>query len=327
MDRRTGAILKLNIAVVLAGATGLFGRMISLSELPLVWYRMVFAVILLAGMMAFSKSLHIMPFRHMAKIVGCGAILSLHWLFFYGSIKASNVSVGVICFAAAGFFTALLEPLVNRHGASLKQIVFSSIALAGIMMVFSLDTRYRTGILMGVFSASMYSVFSIFHKNVAGETGQGSGTMLLYELAGGVILLGLFMPFYHAADPLVPVVPALRDLVMLLLLSSVFTVLPLFLQIQALRTLSPFLVNITYNLESVYSIFFAMLLFGESRDLSLSFWAGVSLVVLSVLLEVRRYMGQVPSGEEPEVPERDSDRDRDVDGVLDTVLRDFQDKV
>lgn len=286
MNKRSLDIVKLNFAVLLAGATGLFGRTISLSELPLVWYRMLFAIVVLLVIMLLTGSLCKVPARDLIIIVSCGFLLAVHWVLFYGSIKASNVSVGVICFAPAGFFTALIEPAINRHRPSWKQILFSSISIIGIIMIFSLDTRYRLGILMGLFSAATYSVFSILNKNVAAQTGQSSSTMLLYELSGGAFLLTLLMPFYHLAFPAMPVVPGQSDLMMLLLLSSMFTVLPLFLQIHVLKSLSAFLVNITYNLEPIYSIIFAMALFNESRELSISFWIGVSLVVLSVVLEI-----------------------------------------
>ena len=305
MNKRGREILKLNFAVLLAGATGLFGRTISLSEIPLVWYRMLFAIIVLAVMMAVGRRLHLPPLGQTMKILGCGFVLAIHWVLFYGSIKESNVSVGVICFATASFFTALLEPMVNRHRPRWKQLLFSSISLVGIMMVFSLDTRYRLGIAMGLASAALYSLFSIFNKNVAQQTGQGSSTMLLYELIGGALVLTLLMPFYHILFPGMPVVPDRNDLLMLLLLASVVTIWPMFLQIQVLKTLSPFLVNITYNLESVYSIFFAMLLFNESRELSLSFWLGVALVVLSVFLEI--FSRREESEKESQVPEGNAD--------------------
>ena len=160
MNKRGREILKLNFAVLLAGATGLFGRTISLSEIPLVWYRMLFAIVVLAVMMAVGRRLHLPPLGQTMKILGCGFVLAIHWVLFYGSIKESNVSVGVICFATASFFTALLEPMVNRHRPRWKQLLFSSISLVGIMMVFSLDTRYRLGIAMGLASADAAGAMS-----------------------------------------------------------------------------------------------------------------------------------------------------------------------
>lgn len=285
MSGRLSAIIKLNLAVLLAGGTGLFGRLISLSELPLVWYRMIFALVFLFLIMALSGLLHRMPVRDFLKILGCGMILSLHWTLFYGSIKFSNVSVGVICFAPAGFFTALLEPLINRHKMSLKQFLLGFISIVGIMLIFSLDPRYRLGIAMGLVSAALYSLFSILHKNTVKLVRQSSGTMLMIELLGGVVLLSALLPFYHLAFPSVTLQPTAMDFLWLVILASLLTVLPLFLQLQALNWLSAFTVNICYNLEPVYSIVAAMLIFNESRELGFSFWLGVTLVVLSVVLE------------------------------------------
>ena len=112
--------------------------------------------------------------------------------------------------------------------------------------------------------------------------------MLLHELIGGVLCLSVLIPFYAVLLPDAPVVPQENDWLWILLLGSVFTVLPFLFQLQAMRILSAFTVNLTYNLEPVYSIALAALLFGEHRDVGLSFWVGITLVVLSVLIQTRR---------------------------------------
>ena len=286
-NRNTRVLLILHTAVFLAGWTGIFGRLISLGGLPLVWYRIMVSVVTLCLVLACTGKLHRVGWPALIRIAGCGAILAVHWVAFYASIQASNVSIGVVCIATSCFFTTLLDPLINRHRISLAEVLISFIAIAGVLLIFSLDVRYRLGIALGLLTAALYSVFSILNINVARQTGEDSATMLFYELIGGVLFLTLCMAVYapFAAEPLVP---AGSDRIWLLLLGSVFTIIPFLFQLHALRHLSAFTVNLAYNLEPLYSIAIAALLFGEHREVGPSFWLGVILIVASVLIQTRR---------------------------------------
>ena len=153
-----------------------------------------------------------------------------------------------------------------------------------MLLIFSLDVRYRVGIALGLLSAALYSLFALLNINVARKTGEDSATMLLYELVGGIFLLSLIVPFL----PVATIVPQGKDILWLLLLGSVFTIIPFLFQLEALQALSAFTVNLTYNLEPVYSMAFAALLFGEFREVGLSFWLGITLIVISVLIQTKR---------------------------------------
>ena len=288
MNARTRTLILLHVAVFLAGWTGIFGRIIALGGLPLVWYRSMVARAALAAVLALLRRLHRVPAASTLRIALCGALLGIHWVAFFASIKASNVSVGVACIATSCFFTAVFDPLINRHGLSWKDFFISFIAIAGILLIFTLDIRYRLGIALGLLSAAVYSLFSIFNVRVATSTGQDSATMLFYELVGCVLFLALCMPFHVRLNPGLPAVPDRTDLWSLLALGSVFTIIPFLLQIHALRHLKPFTVNVTYNLEPIYSIVFAAVIFGESREVGPSFWAGLALIIISVVLQSRR---------------------------------------
>ena len=282
----------LHTAVFLAGWTGIFGRLITLSGLPLVWYRIMVSVVVLSLVLALMKRLHRTGWKAVAMIAGCGAVLSLHWVAFYASIQASNVSIGVACIATSCFFTTLLDPLINRKRISWVEVLISFIAIAGVLLIFSLDVRYRLGIALGLLSAALYSLFSILNINAARITGEDSPNMLLYELMGGVLFLSLLIPFYTRLVPGDSIALNLQDGLWILLLGSVFTVLPFLFQLQALRSLSAFTVNLTYNLEPVYSIAFAALIFGEFREVNFSFWLGIALIIISVLIQTYRIKRQ-----------------------------------
>lgn len=286
--KNTKILIVLHLAVFLAGWTGVFGRLITMGGLPLVWYRMAVSVATLLLVLALTGRLHKVGRKALLMIGGCGAILALHWVAFFASIQSSNVSIGVACVATSCFFTTLFDPLINRRHISWTEVLISFISIAGVLLIFSLDVRYRLGIALGLTCAALYSVFSILNINVARETSQNSSTMLLYELIGGVLFLTLCMPLYARLFPAAPLVPTAADCLWLVLLGSVFTVLPFLFQLQALVRLSPFSVSLAYNLEPIYSIAIAAVLFGELREVGLSFWAGVSLIVISVLIQTYR---------------------------------------
>ncbi len=158
--------LRLHLAILLAGVTGLFGRLITLRELPLVFFRVVIAAIVLALVMSMQGKLLKISWHDMLKIAGCGILLAIHWVFFYGSIKAANVCIGVVSFAMVGFFTALLEPLINHKYPLWNEIMLSMLTVAGILLIFGFDARYRLGITLGVISSVLIALFAIYSKKV-----------------------------------------------------------------------------------------------------------------------------------------------------------------
>ena len=280
------AFIKLHISILLAGFTGLFGKLITLNEGLLVWYRMMFAAVLLFTILKISNKLQSIPLKEQLKIAGTGFILGLHWVFFYGSIKMSNVSVGVVCFSLVGFFTALLEPLLIHRRFKVKELLFSLITVAGILLIFRFDMRYRSGIIIGIISSALAALFTITNKKVGAH--HPSRIMLLYEMAGGFLGLSCLLPVYLYFFPVATILPDINDFLYLLLLALVCTIGLYLLQIQP-QAGRPVLisVNLSYNLEPVYSIILAMLFFGEAKELNIAFYTGLGLICISVLLQTR----------------------------------------
>ena len=277
------AFIKLHISIVLAGFTGLFGKLITLNEGVLVWYRMGLAALMLALILGLTKRLHRVSAIDALKIGGVGLLLGLHWVLFYGSIKASNVSIGVICFSLVGCFTAFFEPLIFRRRISGREVLFSLITIAGIALIFGFDKQFRTGIYLGILSSALAALFTITNKRIS--AGHSSYTLLLYEMIGGFVGLSCLLPGYFLFFPADTLLPDGLNLFYLLLLALVCTIGLYLLQIQVLKKVSAFTVNLSYNLEPVYSILLAMLFFHEARLLNLSFYLGLLLIVLSVGLQ------------------------------------------
>ena len=279
------AFIQLHLSVFLAGFTGLFGKLITLNEVDIVWYRMLFTSLIL---MVFT-GLPRVGWKKFLQIAGCGALLGLHWMLFYCSIKASNVSIGVVCFALVGFFTAIFEPMIFRRRVSWAELLLSLITVAGLLCIFSFDARYRYGISIGVVSSAACALYAICNKKVS--VGVRSRTMLMYQMSGGIFGVSIIIPFYLMVFPAgqdVIVIPAGSNLWWMLCHALFCTIGMYLLQIQALKQLSAFTVNLTYNLEPCYTILLAFLFFGEVRELNLSFYAGIALVILSVVLQTLR---------------------------------------
>ena len=147
------ALLQLHVSVFLAGFTGVLGKLIVLNEALLVWYRIAITVLSLFLLLVGKKQLTRIPFTRLAELTGIGALIALHWVCFYGSIRLSNVSIGLVCFASVGLFTAILEPLFTKKPFSIIEFGLGLLSLLGIFLIFHFDTQYRSGILMGLFSA------------------------------------------------------------------------------------------------------------------------------------------------------------------------------
>lgn len=282
------AFIKLHLSIILAGFTGIFGKLITLNEGLLVWYRMLITSLLLFILLKIWKKFRLLPLQDMIRIGGVGFLLAMHWVFFYASIKASNISIGVICFSLVGFFTAILEPFINHRRFSVTELILSLITLSGIILIFNLDMRYQSGIILGVISSALAALFTIMNKRVGAD--YTSSTMLFYEMVGGFICLSVILPVYLYNFQVDTLVPSKQNIIYLMVFSVFCTILLYILQIQALKSISAFTVNLSYNLEPVYSIVLAMAFFGEAKELNYSFYLGLTLIVLSTILQMFNVM-------------------------------------
>lgn len=280
------AFIQLHIAVLLAGLTGILGKLISLNEGLLVWYRLLLTAPTLWLLVLVRKQPVRIDRRDMWRIFGIGSIAALHWVAFYGSIKYSNVSVGLLCFSAVGFFTAFLEPLLLRHRVDGVELFLGLLVIAGIFCIFQVDPHYKTGILIGLVSSLLGSLFPVLNKRVLRRV--PSETVTLYELTGGFLALTALMPIYLYLFPAPSLVPSWHDWVWLLILSWACTVLAFNLSMAALHKISAFTVNLSYNLEPVYGILLAFVLFREDKYMKHGFYVGMSLILLSIVLQTVR---------------------------------------
>ncbi len=277
------AFLQLHSAVFIAGFTGILGRLITLNEGLLVWYRLLITVITMWILFYFQKKLERISLRDMAGIAAVGAVAALHWTTFYASIKYANVSVALVCFSSIGFFTAIFEPLITRNRLNHIELLLGMIAIAGIALIFHFDPAYKTGIIIGIISAMLGSLFPIFNRQYLQRL--AADTVTVYELTGGLLFVTVLMPFYLKLFPPHHIIPTWSDAGWLLALSWICTVLAFKFSMNALRKISAFTVNLTYNLEPLYGIALAFIVFREDKLLKGGFYIGLALIVCSVFLQ------------------------------------------
>ena len=280
--------LLLHLSVFIAGFTGVLGRLITLDSAILVWWRMAAAALLMFMYLRFTEthgraSLQRYKFRDILQMGGVGMLLCLHWVFFYASIKASNVSIGVVCFSLVGFFTALFEPIINKHRFSGREFLFSLLTILGIYLIFQFDSRYRLGIALGVVSSALYALFAIANQRVGKH--YEAKNMLLWEMVGGLIGLTCLLPLYNVFIPVGRLYPVGMDYAYLAFMVVICTIGLCLLQIIVLQKIPAFTVNLTYNLEPVYSIILSMFIFSEYKELNFSFCIGIALIIISVVLQ------------------------------------------
>jgi drug/metabolite transporter (DMT)-like permease len=291
------ALIQLHIAVFLAGFTAILGKLITLNEGLLVWFRLLITVVTLGAILFFRKQLLSIPFKDVLKIFGVGVIVAIHWVTFYGSVKYANVSVALVCFSATGFFTAFLEPLILKKRISLVEVALGLIAIVGIYIIFDFHPQYKLGIIFGIISAVGSALFPIYNKRLL--LTYSPKILTLYELGGGLLALTLLVPFYLMQFPAAYFMPTATDWFWLLVLAWLCTVLSFDLQLNALKKISAFTANLTYNLEPVYGIILAFIFFKENENLNRAFYFGVALILLAVVLQMLRIRRQYKQSSGP----------------------------
>lgn len=288
MTQTSKAYLQIHFCVLLWGFTAILGKMITLSALPLVWWRMLIVVVALAFVPRVWRGLRAMPARLLWAYSGVGVLVALHWLTFYAAIKLSNASIGATCIALATVFTAMVEPWLARSRFSRRDFLLGVAVLPGVALVVDgVPSDMRVGLLVGVVSAILVALFGSLNKRLVEHADPltvtalelGAGTLALTLLAP---LLPLVLPVFGNTDLMV--LPGARDAWLLLALALACTLLPFALSLVALRHMSAFSAQLATNLEPVYAIALAIVLLGEQHELSLQFYGGVVIILAAVFV-------------------------------------------
>ena len=286
------ALLQLHVFVFLAGLTGSLGFLIKLNGLVLVFYRILITVFLLLILSIFKKNEHRYTHKTKLSLLGTGVIIAIHWVCFYQSIKLANISIALVCLSCTSLFTSLIDPFWKHAKIKIIEILIGSLSLLGILLIFHFDTQYRTGIIVGLFSSLFAAIFSIINKQLTSHI--DIQTIQSYEMTGGLLFTLPFIVIlgYNTGFNPIGLVPSTMDWFWLAILSIVCTVWSNHLMLSSLKHISAFTLNVTLNLEPVYGIILAFLLFKEQKLLGLSFYVGIVCIIISVLIQMRRVVKQ-----------------------------------
>ena len=286
------AILQLHVFVFLAGLTGPLGYLIQLNGILLVFYRMLITSLILWGLYLNRKNNHQYPTKIKLQLLGIGGIIAMHWVCFYASIKLANISIALVCFSSTSLFSSIIEPLSRKFKIQIQEILIGLLCLVGILLIFHFDSKFRTGIVIGLFSAFFAAIFSIINKRITNHV--DVNTIQTYEMTGGVLFLVPFVFIMSAMNHFNPILvtPTSMDWVWLLILAIGCTVISNHLMLSALKHISAFTLNVTLNLEPVYGIILAFVLFKEQKQLGASFYIGFLLILLSVIIQMYRIIKQ-----------------------------------
>ncbi|HEX5755065.1 MAG TPA: DMT family transporter [Arenimonas sp.] len=281
------ALLQIHFCVLLWGFTAILGKLISLPALPLVWWRMLIVVAVLALLPSIWRALRAMSGRLIAAYAGIGVLVALHWLTFYGAIKLANASVAATCMAFAPVFLSLVEPKLAHRRFEPRELLLGLAVLPGVALVVGgVPEGMRVGVAVGALSALLVAFFGALNKRLV-EHGEPLPVTAI-ELGAGTLALTLLAPlmpwlFPSQAGSLLTL-PGWQNAVLLLILALACTLLPFALSLVALRHMSAFTAQLAINLEPVYAIALAILLLGEQRELTPMFYLGVAIVLGAVIV-------------------------------------------
>lgn len=283
LSDNTKSYLHLHLIVFIWGFTAILGALISLDALPLVWFRMLFAVGFIAVFIYFKKLPLRVSKKSLLQFIFAGLIIALHWLTFFKAIKVSNVSVTLACLSTGAFFASLLEPILYGKKVVWYEVFLGIIVIFGLYIIFNVEGNYWEGIILALISAFLSALFAVINSKFVKE--HDATVISFYELAGGVFFFSIFLLFGNSFNADFFQLTT-QDFVYLLILSSVCTAYAFIASTSVMKFLSPYTVMLTINLEPIYGIILAVLIFKEKEQMSFEFYIGALIILFTVLLNV-----------------------------------------
>ena len=274
--------LHLHFLVFIAGFTAILGELISISAIPLVWFRMVIAAILMFIYIKLFRIKINISAKYILRFFIAGVIIALHWITFFGSIKVANVSIALAMFSTGAFFASLIEPIIFKRKVIWYEILFGCIVIVGVFIITQSEIKYLTGIILGIISAFLSSLFAVINGKFLEHN---SATVIsFYEFIGGVLFITLFIPLFGDGFSKDFFVLNTSDYGYLFILASICTAYAFIASVYIMKYVSPYTVMLTYNLEPIYGIILALILFPEKEKMSSQFYIGAIVIITVVIL-------------------------------------------
>lgn len=273
--------LQLHFIVFIWGFTAILGALISIDAIPLVWFRMLLAVLFMLGYLIIKKKRFSVDKKTLFKFLFTGIVIALHWITFFKAIKVSNVSIALVTMSTGAFFTSLIEPLFFKRSIKAIEIILGMLVIGGLYIIFNFESQYSLGIMYALISSFLAALFSVLNglfikKNTA-------EVISFYQLLFGVLFVTVFL-IVTGSFSLEFINLSGIDWFYLILLSSVCTAYAFTVSVKVMKHVSPYTVMLTTNLEPIYAIVLALLIFGEKEKMNPEFYYGAFIVLFVVLL-------------------------------------------
>jgi drug/metabolite transporter (DMT)-like permease len=274
--------LHLHFLVFIAGFTAILGELITISAVPLVWFRMAMATILIGLYVLIFKIKIKIALKSIAKLSLAGVIIALHWITFFGAIDVSNVSITLAMFSTGAFFASLIEPLIYKRRIIWYEILFGIIVIIGVFIITQSEMKYIYGIVLGIISAFLSSLFAVLNGKFLEK--YSATTISFYEFISGVAFISIFLLVFYDGFSVGFFELSDSDYLYLFILASVCTAYAFIASVYVMRYISPYTVVLTYNFEPIYGIILAIILFPEKEKMSTQFYFGAALILAVVLI-------------------------------------------
>jgi drug/metabolite transporter (DMT)-like permease len=280
MTDRIKNYVHLHFIVFIWGFTAVLGKLISIDALPLVWYRMGIAVLLISIFIAINRFSLKIPPKKIAIMAAVGIVIALHWLTFFKSIKVSNVSIALATLSTGALFTALLEPIIYKRKMIWYEIVFGVVVMIGLYIIFNVETQYVEGIILALISALLSAIFAIANGKLIQS--HRPSIISFYELLSGVLFITVYLAirgdfdagFFQLSE---------NDWICLFILASICTAYAFIASVRVMKVLTPYTVMLTVNLEPIYGIVLAFIFLGDSEKMNPLFYLGALLILSTVV--------------------------------------------
>lgn len=274
--------LHLHFLVFIAGFTAILGELISINAVPLVWFRMVMAGLLMFMFIKLKGINLVVTPKTFARFSIAGIFIALHWITFFASIKQANISIALSMFSTGAFFAALIEPLFYKRKIIWYEILFGLIIILGVFIITQAEFEYIKGIILGVFSALFATLFAVINGKFVKR--YSPSIISFYEFVSGVFFITLFIIFFMDGFDLEFFKLSASDYSYLFILASICTAYAFIAAVHVMKYLSPYTVVLSYNLEPVYGIILAIVLFPQKEKMSLEFYVGAAIIIITVIL-------------------------------------------
>jgi drug/metabolite transporter (DMT)-like permease len=274
---------KLHFIVFLFGFTAILGKLVSIPAVEMVFYRTLLAAIGMAFLILATRGTFKVSQGDLIKILITGAIVAIHWITFFASGRVSNPSTSLVGFATCSFWAAFIEPIAKRKKIHALEVGLGLVVLVGLILIFSFDFSYAFGLLLGIVSGLTAALFSVINSKLAARV--SAYTITFYEMMGACLTVVLFFPIYQtflSEDKQLHLTPAPMDWLYIGIMAIACSVYAYSVMIDLSKKLSVFFIQLALNLEPVYGIILALLVFGQQEVMGWNFYAGTVIILSAV---------------------------------------------